>query len=142
MSAVSTDGVTVIQRHANSVHAKLKMMIQEETADNNPRNSLILSICMAHKLNLVVAAQSGKILQLADSLVMERHHIFGSTLRVYETKSLQQTGQKNVFPSFANGSTFQDKMIGKPCQLDISTMYPVLLESLQQLQNKRLLTHK
>ncbi|KAL6724298.1 hypothetical protein Aduo_019197 [Ancylostoma duodenale] len=108
MLAVSTDGGTVMQWHANGVHAELERMVQEESAEgNSPCNSLMLSICMAHKRNLVVAAKSRKIFKLAEALVMVMHHILGSMLRTTVRKVYNKVAKKKCLPTLQVEALFK-----------------------------------
>ncbi|CAJ0590598.1 unnamed protein product [Cylicocyclus nassatus] len=72
MIALSTDGAAVMQGHVGGVYALLKDRLTEETAgDFRPRSSLLLSVCMAHKLNLVFASQNGELFKLVQTVIME-----------------------------------------------------------------------
>ncbi|KAK6046657.1 hypothetical protein COOONC_15839 [Cooperia oncophora] len=78
MVALSSDGASVMDGIREGVHAQLKQLIRKET--NGKREHFLLSVCGAHKLNLVVRGLKGAAFNLTQAVVTEMHNIFGSSL--------------------------------------------------------------
>ncbi|KAK6029670.1 hypothetical protein OSTOST_04219 [Ostertagia ostertagi] len=80
MVALSSDGASVMTGSSGGVHKKLQDLIFQETLDSgHARQSFLLSVCAAHKLDLAVMGQKGAAFKLTQTLVSELHSLFTST---------------------------------------------------------------
>ncbi|CAJ0596948.1 unnamed protein product [Cylicocyclus nassatus] len=140
MLALSSDGAAVMSGHVQGVFAKLKDIIAEETKDDlYPRNNLIISVCMAHKLNLVVKAQKGPLFKLAQAIVMDLYHLFGSTVRTTGRSVYKKAAQKMCFPDLQMSALFTVRWSASFANSlsNILRVYPVILQALADIRDNR-----
>ncbi|CAJ0598083.1 unnamed protein product [Cylicocyclus nassatus] len=140
MIALSTDGAAVMQGHVGGVYALLKDRLTEETAgDFRPRSSLLLSVCMAHKLNLVFASQNGELFKLVQAVIMEMHHLLGSTVRTTGRAAYHMIAKKMRYKPLEMLALFTVRWSASLANAvsNVIRMYPVLIETMRELQRDR-----
>ncbi|KAK6030135.1 hypothetical protein OSTOST_03738 [Ostertagia ostertagi] len=102
MIALSSDGASVMEGKHAGVHKKLRDLIRHETRNTLKRNDFLLSVCAAHKLNLVVMDQNGLALNLTNALVKEMHQLLGSGVATRARTVYSQTAAAMKFPVYEN----------------------------------------
>ncbi|VDK41269.1 unnamed protein product [Cylicostephanus goldi] len=140
MIALSTDGAAVMQGHVGGVYALLKDRLTEETAgDLRPRSNLLLSVCMAHKLNLVIASQNGNLFKLVQAVIMEMHHLLGSTVRTTGRAAYHMIAKKMRYKPLEMLALFTVRWSASLANAvsNVIRMYPVLIETMRELQRDR-----
>ncbi|KAK6029399.1 hypothetical protein OSTOST_04490 [Ostertagia ostertagi] len=85
------------RKHAG-VHRKLRDLIRHETKDDVRREDFLLTVCAAHKLNLVVLDQTGLAFNLTNALVKELHNLLGSTVATRARVIYAETAEDMGFP--------------------------------------------
>ncbi|ETN70180.1 hypothetical protein NECAME_05001 [Necator americanus] len=138
MVGLSSDGAAVMQGHIGGVYARMKNLIQESTRnDAHPRDNLILSVCMAHKLNLAVTTERGYFFQLTEAVVMEMYHIFGTTVRTVGRGVYKGVAKQMGYPYLQMRALFRVRWAASLVNSvsNILRVYPVLLQTLEILKS-------
>ncbi|KAK6760267.1 hypothetical protein RB195_021665 [Necator americanus] len=139
MVGLSSDGAAVMQGHIGGVYARMKNLIQESTRnDAHPRNNLILSVCMAHKLNLAVTTERGYFFQLTEAVAMEMYHIFGTTVRTVGRRVYKRVAKQMGYPYLQMRALFKVRWAASLVNSvsNILRVYPVLLQTLEILKSR------
>ncbi|KHJ79494.1 dimerization domain protein, hAT family [Oesophagostomum dentatum] len=143
MVALATDGASNNVGPIQGAHAHLKKTVLDATvSDETPRTDLVLSVCYAHKLNLVMKSLHHSAHNFARAIIMELHNIFGSTTRTAARRVYHETAKAMCFQPLQMNALFEVRW-AESLAISLNNtvrMYPVLVASLKRLKDDNSLT--